>query len=171
MKINIWGFETIIFVPWQVNIVNGINKEWDHLSTEEVLSNNIDVSLSEIFVVRIELLHETNKVLDMLIHFPSLLLGFATDEAVSCTDLSIDDQEICEAVPGEWVMDQAWNSTCCLIDLVLVRSHLTKEVGACRASLLSSDPDDQWIFLPIMSRIKKHVEHILTIIVVDWEVT
>ena len=114
-----------------------------------------------------ELFHESDEIVNMELHGPGILLTIASYETVAGANLRIQNKQIGEFIPRVWVVSQCWNTACCFIDFELVGSHWTKEISACGAALLPSHPNYEWIFVPIVSGLEQHIEHVLAGFIVN----
>jgi len=121
-----WRREIIVLIIVIIDIINGLHVQWDHLATEKVLTDDVGVLSTHVRMTCIELLHESSKVFDMLIHVPNVFFLLTSDKAVSCTNLGIKDHEVGPAVPGVWIVPQCWNTSSGLVNLELVWTHLTE---------------------------------------------
>lgn len=110
-----------------------------------------------------KLFHESNPILDgsgfCVVNM--LLIWLSSDKAVACSNLSIDNKKVGLIVPWEWVWHKTWDSSMFLILFEFVWAHWTEQFISSRASLFSSNPNDQWILLPIISGFEEHIIHIL----------
>lgn len=107
----------------------------------------------------------------MQIHSPGILLTVSSNKTIARAYLGIHYKEVCETIPGMWVVVHLRDASSCLIDFELIGSHRAEQISTCRTTLLTPDPYNQRIGVSIISRLKQHIEHILTTLIINWVVT